>query len=157
MLTMKTSPNGRKFIEAWEGLYLKAYDDGTGVLTIGYGHTTAAGLPVVHMGMTITQEEADNILSSDLASVEADVNHHVTATINQNQFDALVAFDYNIGALDRSNVLSDLNAGRLDNIKPDLLMWSHGRVHGQLVVLPGLLRRRQAEYILFSTGEVFGP
>ena len=157
MLTMKVSPNGRKFIEAWEALYLKAYDDGTGVVTIGYGHTTAAGLPVVHMGMTITQEEADQILSSDLASVEADCNHHITATCNQNQFDALASFDFNTGALDRSNVLSELNGGRLDLIKPSLLMWDHGRVHGQLVVLPGLLRRRQAEYILFSTGEVFGP
>ena len=45
------APNGRAFIEAWEGLYLKAYDDGTGVWTIGYGHTTPAGLPRVYPGI----------------------------------------------------------------------------------------------------------
>lgn len=153
MNTFKTSANGRRFIELWEGDILRAYNDGTGVWTIGYGHTTPAGPPRVYPGMVITQDEADTILASDLAGVEADVNHHVTATINQNQFDALVSFDYNTGALDRSNVLSSLNGGRLDLIKPDLLMW----VHGGGRVMPGLVRRRQAEYILFSTGQVVGP
>ena len=157
MLTMKVSPNGRKFIEAWEQLYTRVYNDGTGVLTIGYGHTSAAGLPVVHLGMTISEEEADAILSSDLASVEADCNHRITAVCNQNQFDALASFDFNTGHLDKSNVLADFNAERLDRIKADLLMWDHGRIHGHLQVMPGLLRRRQAEYILFTTGEVFGP
>jgi lysozyme len=156
-MTMTTSANGRKFIEQWEGAALTAYDDGTGTLTIGYGHTTAAGLPRVYAGMTITSDEADAILSSDLASVEADVNHHVTGTIDQNQFDALVSFDYNTGALDRSNVLAAVNAGNFGAVPGCLNMWDHATVNGQLVVMSGLLRRRQAEGVLFNTGTVTGP
>jgi lysozyme len=156
-MTMTTSANGRKFIEQWEGAALTAYDDGTGTLTIGYGHTTAAGLPRVYVGMTITSDEADAILSSDLASVEADVNHHVIGTIDQNQFDALVSFDYNTGALDRSNVLAAVNAGNIGAVPGCLIMWDHATVNGQLVVMPGLLRRRQAEGVLFNTGTVTGP
>ena len=52
--SFKTSPNGRKFIEQFEGIFLHTYDDGTGVMTIGYGHTTPAGPPKVIPGMTIT-------------------------------------------------------------------------------------------------------
>jgi lysozyme len=144
---LKTSANGRKLIEQFEGLSLKAYDDGTGVWTIGYGHTSAAGLPAVRSGMTITADEADAILSSDLAAVETDVNHHVTAQINQNQFDALVSFDFNTGALDRSNVLRSVNVGQNAQVAADLMMWDHA---GGRVML-GLERRRAAEGKLFNT------
>lgn len=144
---MQTSPNGRKFIEEWEGLSLHTYDDGTGTLTIGYGHTSAAGLPRVHRGMIITAAEADAILASDLAAVEADVNHHVTAPINQNQFDALVSFDFNTGGLDRSSVLRDVNSGHPDKVAADLLLWDHGG--GRF--MQGLYNRRKAEGVLFNT------
>lgn len=142
---LKTSPAGRKFIEQWEGLILHTYNDGVGVPTIGYGHTTAAGPPKVVYGMTITAEEADAILAADLASVEADVNHHVTRPINQNQFDALVSFDFNVGALDRSNVLAIVNAG--GNPAGAFMMWVYGGGH----VMLGLQRRRAAEARLFNT------
>lgn len=152
-MNLKTSPNGRKFIELWEGAALRAYDDGTGVWTIGYGHTAAAGPPRVYRGMTITAAEADQILSADLASVEVNVNHHVIVELNQNQFDALVSFDFNTGGLDRSSLLRSINAGLTDLIAKDFNMWDRGGGR----VMPGLLRRRQAEYLLFSTGEVKGP
>lgn len=152
-----TSTNGYKFIELWEGLRLTAYDDGTGTWTIGYGHTSAAGPPQVHRGMTITAGEATSILQADLASVEISVNHHVTAQINQNQFDAFVAFDFNTNALAQSSLLRDFNAGDLARIKTDFEMWDHAHVGGHLVVMPGLLRRRDAEYTLFSSGQVVGP
>lgn len=150
---MKTSPNGRTFIETWEGPALKAYNDGTGVWTIGYGHTSAAGLPRVYPGMAITQAEADAILASDLASVEADVNHHVTATINQNEFDALVSFDYNTGGLNRSSLLADINSGHIDRIGHDLSLWDIGGGR----VMPGLAKRRHAEFVLFTTGTIVKP
>lgn len=151
---MKTSPSGRKLIELWEGSALRAYQDSVGVWTIGYGHTTAAGLPRVFPGMTITAEQADAILASDLAAVEVDVNHHLTAQVNQNQFDSLVSFDFNVGALDRSNVLRAVNANLGDaTVKADLLMWSYAGGH----FLQGLYRRRQAEFLLYSTGKVQGP
>lgn len=153
MNTFKTSPNGRKFIELWEGAALRAYDDGTGVMTIGYGHTTAAGPPRVYRGMEITAAEADQILSADLASVEINVNHHVKVALNQNQFDALVSFDFNTGGLDRSSLLRSINSGQADLFAKDFDMWDRGGGR----VMPGLLKRRRAEYILFTTGEVKGP
>ena len=152
----KTSANGRKLIELWEGLYLYTYGDQgyhQGVPTIGYGHTTAAGLPRVYYGMTITQPQADAILASDLGAVEADVNHHVTHPINQNQFDALVSFDFNTGALDRSNVLINVNLGHYPAVQNSLGMWVHGGGH----IMPGLVRRRHAEWAMFNTGTVVGP
>ncbi len=143
---MKTSDNGRKFIEGWEGLFLHAYDDGTGVWTIGYGHTTAAGPPRVYPGQTITAQQADDILSADLHSVENEVNRVVTRPINQNQFDSLVSFDFNTGGLHRSSLLRDINAGRLGRVHDDFMMW----VHAGGRVLRGLVNRRTAESRLFS-------
>lgn len=144
---MITSANGRKFIEGWEGLFLHAYDDGTGTWTIGYGHTTPAGLPRVYPGQVITAQQADAILSSDLASVEADVNQHVKVPINQNQFDALVSFDFNTGGLDRSSVLAAVNSRRFGLVAGDLMKW----VHAGGRVLRGLVNRRTAEGRLFNT------
>lgn len=142
---MKTSDAGRKFIEQWEGLFLHTYNDGVGVATIGYGHTTAAGPPSVHYGMTITQQQADQILAADLLSVENDVNRLVKPTLNQNQFDALVSFHFNTGALARANVLRAVNANLFNEVPGDLLMWDHGGGH----VMLGLLRRRRAEGEMF--------
>ncbi len=144
---MITSPNGRRFIEGWEGLFLHAYDDGTGVWTIGYGHTSTAGPPHVHPGQIITAQQADDILSADLHSVENEVNRVITAPINQNQYDSLISFDFNTGGLYRSSLLRDINAGRLSRVPSDFMMWTHagGRV------LRGLVNRRTAESRLFFT------
>ena len=144
---MKTSPAGRKFIEGWEGLFLHTYNDGTGVLTIGYGHTTPAGPPAVTPGMVISETDADAILAADLASVEANVNRLVRTPINQNQFDALVSFDFNTGGLGRSSVLRDVNSNLFSHVADDLNLWVHGGGH----VMLGLVRRRRAEGVLFNT------
>jgi lysozyme len=154
MLTpaMKTSPNGRHFIEMEEesGVpKLQPYDDGTGTLTIGFGHTSMAGLPRVYAGMTITAAEADAILGSDLAAVEADVNHHICVELTQNQFDALVSFDFNTGALDRSGLLMAIN-NRHGDVTAAFEAWRYAKVHG--VEVPELLGRRQREAALYLTG-----
>ena len=153
---MKTSPNGRKFWETEEEggkPKLVAYNDGTNTWTIGFGHTTAAGLPRVVPGMTITADQADAILSSDLAAVEADINHHVTVGLTQNQFDALISFDGNTGALDRSGLLVLVNNGITDpaRITAAFEAWRFAHVHG--VMVPILLGRRQREAKLFLTKE----
>lgn len=148
---MKTSANGRKLIEQFEGCRLQAYQDVRGIWTIGYGHTSAAGLPNVRPGMVITQEQADAILSADLGAVENDVNQHVTVAINQNQCDALVSFDYNTGALDRSNVLRSVNSNQFSQVTADLMMWDHATEGGRLVVVAGLATRRADEGKLFDT------
>jgi lysozyme len=150
---MQTSPAGRKFIEGFEGLILHAYRDSGGVWTIGYGHTSAAGPPYVHQGMVIDAATADQILSADLHSVEIDVNRLVKRPINQNQFDALVSFHFNTGELQRSSVLRAVNYGDFAAVPGDLMLWDHVRIHGTLVVVEGLRRRRAAEGKLFMTPE----
>lgn len=157
---MKTSNTGRALIEQFEGLILQSYDDANdhivsaggkavGTLTIGYGHTSAAGLPKVFAGQVITKEQADSILASDLGRVEADVNKLVKVPVTQNQYDALVSFHFNTGALGKSSVLTALNnkdyAGAADN----LMKYTNGRIGGKLVPMAGLVRRRNAEKALF--------
>lgn len=147
---MKTSAAGRKFIEQWEEsgkpLLTARWDSLGHCWEIGFGHTSAAGPPRVYQGMTITPEQADQILASDLASVELDVNHHIKPVLNQNQFDALVSFDFNTGGLDRSSVLRSINLNRFDLVAADLKMWSHAGGH----FVQGLYNRRVAEGKMFN-------
>jgi lysozyme len=156
---MKTSANGRTLIEEFEGLILGAYDDFNdkivkpgqavrGTLTIGYGHTSAAGPPRVYAGMKITKEQADSILAADLASVEIEIEHLVKVSISQNQFDALVSFHFNTGGLGRSSTLRLLNQKKYQAAADALLAWN--RAGGK--VLQGLVRRRNAERKLFLAG-----
>lgn len=142
---MKTSDNGRAFIEAFEGKFLHAYDDGTGVLTIGYGHTTAAGHPKVVNGMVITEVQCDQILADDLSVVERDVAKLIHVDLSQPQFDALVSFHFNTGALGRGTVDNKINTGDVDGAMATLLMYDHagGRQ------MAGLTRRRKAERLMF--------
>jgi lysozyme len=154
---MQTSNSGRRLIEQFEGLNLNAYNDGTGTLTIGYGHTTSAGDPKVTKSLKITQDQADQILSSDLGKVEAQINSLVTVPLNQNQFDALSSFQFNTGALARSTVLKKLNSGDTNGAADALLLYN--RAGGR--VLSGLVRRRQAEREMFlapiNSTKVSGP
>lgn len=144
---MKTSTNGRKFIEQWEGCILHAYDDGTGVLTIGYGHTSAAGAPKVTAGMTITKEQADQILATDLKKVEDQVNSLVKVPLTQNQFDVLVSFQFNTGALGKSSALKYLNQKNYEQAAQNLTLYNRGG--GK--IMQGLVNRRNAEKKLFLT------
>ena len=106
---LSCSPRGRALIEKFEGLRLTAYQDMVGVWTIGYGHTG----PDVKAGLTITQQQAEQLLINDLARFNNGVNALVTVKINQNQFDALISFSYNLGlgSLQQSTLLRLLNAG----------------------------------------------
>ena len=128
---MKTSQRGLDLIKEFEGLYLQAYRCPAGVLTIGYGHTSVAGEPKVVAGMKITKQEAEDILRRDLAAVEADVGRLVKVPLTQNQFDALVSFQFNTGGLGRSSALKRLNAGNYADVPAALLLWNKeiGRAH----------------------------
>lgn len=156
---MKTSANGRAFIEAFEGLFLRAYDDADdhvvmpgeqvrGTLTIGYGHTSAAGAPKVYIGMAITASQADAILASDLNGVEIEVEHLVKRPLDQNQYDALISFQYNTGWLahPQCSLLKALNAGNYALTERDFGLYD--QANGK--VLAGLVRRRQAEKLMFA-------
>jgi len=157
---MKTSSAGRQLIEQYEGLILGAYDDANdkivpaggvvhGTLTIGYGHTSAAGPPRVTIGQRVTRDQADQILSSDLVAVENDVTRMVKVPINQNQFDALVSFHFNTGSLGKSTILRKLNAGDINGAAGGFDLYTRGRVNGVLVPMAGLVRRRKDEKSLF--------
>jgi len=130
-------------LKKFEGCKLKAYRCPAGILTIGYGHTSAAGAPEVKEGMTITQDEAESILKNDLVKYEQPVAAMVKVDLEQNQFDVLVDFAYNagVGALKTSTLLKKVNAGDFDAVPDELMKWTKGG--GK--VLPGLVRRRQAE------------
>lgn len=147
---------GLDLIRQWEGKYLTAYHgaaDRPGLLTIGYGHTDAAGPPKVVAGMTITEQEAQDILRSDLGKVEASVERTVKVKINDNQFAALVSFVYNVGENNfaGSTLLRKLNAGQYDVVPSELMKWT--KANG--VTVKGLANRRAAEGALWVKGATF--
>lgn len=139
------SGNGLLLTEQFEGCRLSAYQDNAGVWTIGYGHTG----PDVAPGMTITQAQAQALLSRDLGGASACVNKLVTISLTQAEFDALVDFVFNLGpgAFERSTLLKKLNSGDFSAAAAQFEKWS--RAGGVLVA--GLLRRRQAEEAMFDS------
>lgn len=144
---MKTGPKGIALIKAHEGKRLTAYLCPANVLTIGYGHTSAAGDPRVTKGKKISEAEADVILVRDLATFERGVSRMVKSPLTQGQFDALVSFAFNcgLGALQNSSLLRKLNAGRHQDVPAELMKWTRGGGRE----LPGLVRRRREEAALW--------
>ena len=140
---MRTSDEGVRLIQLYEGLRLTSYVCPAGVLTIGYGHTSAAGKPTVEPKMTITKDEASLILRSDLGRFERGVESLVKVDLAQHQFDALVSFAFNcgLGALKKSTLLKRVNAKRFDEVPSEFMKWTRGGGRQ----LAGLVRRRRAE------------
>jgi len=144
---MKVSPSGVGFIKQFEGLELVSYQCQAGVWTIGYGTTG----PEIGPRMRITQEEADRLFEDDLSVFEQGVNNYLKVKVNQNEFDALVSFAYNVGlgAFGSSTLLRLLN----DNcskqvIASEFLRWvkvQDGKIS------EGLKIRREKEKQLFLT------
>lgn len=139
------NPSARcvEFVKAHEGCRLTAYRDPVGVLTIGYGHTGT----FVTEGLEITQAEADSLLTADLGAAGAAVDRLVAVPINQDQFDALTSFVFNVGAraFENSTLRKKLNAGDRAGAADELLRWDHAGGN----VLPGLTKRRAAERAMF--------
>ncbi len=104
---MKTSDEGLTLLMEREGVRNKAYQDSVGVWTIGVGHTG----PEVHAGLVWTDEEVRAAFAHDIQRFEDAVNNYVTVPLTQNQFDALVSFAFNVGAmaLRESTLLRILN------------------------------------------------
>jgi len=137
--------------EQFEGCQLTAYQDVAGVWTIGYGHTG----PDVTPGLAITQAQAAQLLQQDVASAAACVNQAVTVALNQDEFDALVDFVFNVGrgAFQGSTMLKDLNSADFADAATEFDKWDHAG--GKVVA--GLLRRREAEEALFDEGDGSEP
>ena len=139
---MNISETGIQLIKKFEGCSLKAYKCPAGIWTIGYGHTSG-----VKEGQTITKKEAEAYLKQDLTTFETFVSNLVTVAINQNQFDALVSFCYNLGPgnLRSSTLLKRINAGDFNGAAEQFDRW----VYAGGKKLPGLVKRRAAEKALF--------
>lgn len=140
---MKTSEHGIDLVKIFEGFSAKSYVDVAGYPTIGYGHKIRTG----EMFYSVTEEEATRLLGGDLLEAEAAVNKYCTAPINQNQFDALVSFTYNLGgaALEGSTLLRLVNAREYSYAADEFPKWCHAGG----VEVEGLVTRREKERALF--------
>lgn len=149
---LSLSQQGLELIKHFEGLFLKAYLCPAKVWTIGWGHTGKRHNDgSVKRGQEITRVQADLLLAEDMAAkyVPA-VRRLVKVPLTQPEFDALVSFHFNTGALGKSTLLRLLNAGDRAGAAAQFDRWTRGG--GK--VLPGLVRRRKAERRLFETGEL---
>ena len=141
---MKTSDKGIDLIKKHEGFRSKAYRCSANVLTIGYGHTLN-----VKSTDVITLDEAESFLRQDVEFAEKEVNRH-NLNINQNQFDALVSFVFNlgVGSFSRSTLLRKIKSNPNDPaIRKEFEKW----VYAGGKVLNGLVRRRKEEAELYFT------
>lgn len=142
MANKRIGQAGLDLIKQYEGCRLAAYRCAAGVWTIGYGHTAG-----VHSGMTITQAQADAYLQQDIAKFEGYVNNPayvpITEQLNQNQFDALTSFAFNLGAGNLRKLCKGRTAAQIARAMP-----SYNKAAGK--VLAGLTRRRKAEQALFN-------
>ena len=143
---MKCSQEGLALIKKFEGCRLKAYRCSANVLTIGYGHTGG-----VLETDVITQDVADKLLEQDIEKFEKYVNVNVVVELNQSQFDALVAWTFNLGVgnLRQSTMLKKLNEGDYQSVPSEMKRWN--KASGK--TLDGLIRRRKAEGLLFENKE----
>lgn len=136
------SANGLAIIKKFEGLRLRAYQDSVGVWTIGYGHTKGVG-----NGMVIGEGQADAYLRSDADMAGVGIRSLVTVPLDQNQYDALVSFVFNlgIGNFKKSTLLKKLNQGDYQAASGEFGKW----INAGGKPLPGLVNRREAERQLF--------
>lgn len=170
---MKTSQNGLEFIKSHEGFKLAAYQDVAGKWTIGVGHLIDLDTEQHLLGAPITEAQVIELLQEDVREAEAAVNSQVTATLNQNQFDALVSFVFNLGSgnFSQATFRKLINQGKgREEVEPAWKRWDKARDPntGQLVSFAGLARRRQEEVDLYysmdpkkkdadSSGINYGP
>jgi lysozyme len=140
------SQRGIDLIKHFEGCFLTAYKCPAGVWTIGYGHT---GLMhedgTVKAGRTITRKEAEDLLRYDLKTFAARVSAGTNVPLNDDEFAALVSFDFNTGGYLKSTLRRKLNVGDRAAAANEFLKWN--KAGGE--VLKGLTRRRKSERNLF--------
>ena len=144
----RISRTGLELIKGFEGLRRRSQPLPGGGWIVGYGHTRSA-----REGVEVTEREAEFLLRYDLQTVEKMVMSAVHAPLNQNEFDALVSFAWNIGeeAFNSSDVLRYINAGEMLAAAESFAAWRKARIGGRLIVVDALVRRRAAEKNLFLT------
>ena len=156
---MQMSKHGLGLLEKWEGFELNVYKDSAGLPTIGVGHLLTKseltsgkividGVPVKYSD-GLTNQQVLDLLSQDVKPAEQSVNNGVKVALDQNQFDALVSFTFNVGvgAFTASTLLKVLNQKQYAEVPTQFLRWV--RSGGQVV--QGLLNRRQNEISLWNS------
>lgn len=145
---MQINQDTLELVKEFEGFRAKAYKCPAGVWTIGYGTTAAAGVGIdPKPGVTVTEDEAEDLLEKTMEKFGEQIKPLITAPINNNEYGAFLSLAYNIGpgAFKKSSALRLFNAGDKAGAAKALLMWN--KAGGK--VLPGLTRRREAEKKLF--------
>lgn len=140
---MNISENGMTLIKSFEGLRLKAYKclSSEKYYTIGYGHYGSD----VTKDMVITEEQADKLLKADVDKYVDNVNKYQSIyNFNQNEFDALVSFAFNVGSINQLT-----NNGKRDRVTIRKKILEYNKSGGK--VIQGLVTRRQKELELFDT------
>lgn len=150
---MKISKKGISLIKKHEGFRNVPYLCPAGIPTVGFGSTFyESGVRVKLTDEPITRKRAEKLLKNVLNKFEEEVNYSVISELNQNQFDALISFVYNIGTVNFfcSTILKRINNDPNDeDIKYQFSRWNKARVNGELTILKGLKRRRNEEAFLY--------
>lgn len=143
---MRTSSVGLDLIRSFEGFRETSVRLPDGRWTVGYGHVRTA-----REGIRISEEDALDLLVHDLGAIEEAFATLIYASLNQNQFDALVSFAFNIslGQFRESKVLEAVNAGDEIGAASAFDGWRKARVNGRMIIVDALVRRRAAEKALF--------
>jgi len=143
---MNISKEGLALIKKFEGCELEAYRCPAGVWTIGCGT-----IKDVKEGDRITKDEANHLLEEEMIEYESYINDMVDVPLEQNQFDALCSWVFNLGSknLSESTLLRVLNDGKYEEVPQQIKRWN--KANGE--VLNGLIRRREAEALLFEGKE----
>lgn len=152
------SQTGIDLIKGFEGFRAQMYNDQAGHCTIGYGTLIHQGncngdASEKPYGSGITESRAMELLKERLVGFEQTINDVVTVDLNQNQYDSLVSFTYNVGSANfkSSTLLKVLNQGKYGDVPTEMHKWVKVRQNGKLVDSKGLMNRRDAEAKLFAS------
>jgi lysozyme len=157
---VRASDSGIEFLQRFEGFVPTIYLDAAGLPTIGYGHllTEEEQRAQTFAGRALTKTEATELLREDVGKAERAIDALVTVPLKQHQYDALVAFVFNVGkaAFTRSTLRRRLNAGEYGAVPHELMRWNKVRnpKTKQLEPSVGLTRRRQHEADLWNTRSI---
>lgn len=158
-MLMKVGQRGKNLFKEWEGLVTHEYLDSGGAPTIGIGHlltrSERTSGKIVIGGQSfpyrhgLTEQQCWDLLDQDLENTEQTLNEAIAVSLNQNQFDALVSFAFNVGngAFRGSTLLKLLNQGKYDEVPGQLRRWVRDNGH----VVQGLVNRREKEIVLWNT------
>jgi len=143
--TLRTNDTGLDIIKKSEGLRLESYEAG-GRWYVGYGHSATAG-----PNMTVTQEQAEQLLRQDISACETTVAQTIVVPMNENEFSALVSLCYNMGTgrFKTTKPVEALNQGDRAGAADGFLVHNRARVNGVLTAIPHLTHRREEERALF--------